>query len=180
MMKKWLPFFSHTGSEICNIIEKTGMKPCAIITNSNNVDKIDPRVFQHEVYFLPNKPLIDDYITLFKEFGTRDDLLITLHGFMKIIPPEVLAEYDMINLHPGLITKYPELKGCDPQRAAVQLKLETSGVVIHKVTSEIDSGELEVVSDEVNIKDLSLSEVVHKLKDVSLECWIKFFKERGY
>ena len=91
-MKKWIPFFSQTGSEICNLIEATGVKPVAIVTNTLKIENIDPRVFKYELYFIPSKPQIIDYMDLFQTFGNREDLLITLHGFMRIMPPEILEK----------------------------------------------------------------------------------------
>ena len=45
-----------------------------------------------------------------------DNTLITLNGWLRIVPPDKCAKYNIYNGHPGLITKYPELKGKDPQQ----------------------------------------------------------------
>ena len=84
--------------------------------------------------------------------------------------------YNIYNLHPGLITKYPFLKGFNPQEKAFNLKLPTSGSVIHKVTSELDGGEI-LKSIEVDIKNLTLEEVYSELHKASSQLWVDFLQE---
>jgi folate-dependent phosphoribosylglycinamide formyltransferase PurN len=43
------------------------------------------------------------------------DAIVTLHGWLRVIPAYVCERSRIYNGHPGLITKYPELKGKDPQ-----------------------------------------------------------------
>lgn len=83
--------------------------------------------------------------------------LIVLTGFMRILSPSFLKENVLaINIHPGLISKYPELKGKDPQKKALELGLPTTGNTIHVVTEEIDSGEI-LAEEEITIVNPSLS-----------------------
>ena len=84
--------------------------------------------------------------------------------------------YRIYNLHPGLITKYPILKGFNPQEKAFRLKLPTSGSVIHKVTPVLDSGKI-LKSIEVDIKNLSLDEVYDKIHKSSSQLWTDFLNE---
>lgn len=165
----WIPFFSQTGSELANIIEATGVEPTFILTNKNDLSDIDKRLESH-------------IIVQFNKWSELDRLkteltysLVTLHGFLKIIPEEYITP-NMFNGHPGLITKYPELKGFNPQQKAFDLQLPSSGSVIHKVIKEVDSGEI-ISYNEVSLEGLSLDEVYESLKQSSLELWIKFIKE---
>ena len=119
------------------------------------------------------KPSVEDYKNALDGKG---DGLISLHGYLRILPPEICKKYSIVNLHPGLITKYPILKGKDPQEKAYNLGLKTSGAVIHEVIAEVDSGKI-LDSIEISIEGLTLDEVYENLHKCSSELWIKFFKE---
>lgn len=163
----WIPFFSQTGSEIANIIEKTKIEPIFIVTNRKDFN-FDERLKKYNILFFNN------FKELVKIKNIMLDSVVTLHGFLKIIPSYLITE-NMYNGHPGLITKYPELKGFNPQEKAFNLNLKTSGSVIHRVVEEVDSGAI-ILENEVSIEDLNLDEVYKKLKENSLNLWIKFFK----
>lgn len=181
---KWAAaFFSQTGSEILNIINSLGIVPEVIITNRlkkdgtiKNVDKINKEIverFGDRIKIIPVNPAVEDYEKILSSCGEG---LISLHGYLRILPPEVCEKFSVVNLHPGLITKYSFLKGKDPQEKAFNLGLETSGAVIHEVIAEVDSGKI-LDSVETSIKGLTLDEVYEKLHKCSSELWIKFFKE---
>lgn len=170
----WITLFSQTGSEILNISKRLGKKPDLIITNRTDLKNIN-REFLFEMYdrmvFIPRKPTVNDYLKVIPE----GEHVITLHGFLRIIPPEICDKYLIYNLHPGLITEYPILKGFNPQEKAYNLQLPYSGAVIHKVVSEVDSGQI-LSSVKVSIKDLSLEEVYNSLHKASTELWVNFLK----
>ena len=176
-------FFSQTGSEILNIINSTGAVPDVIITNRlrkdgtlKNSEIINRELldrFGSRIVCIPVKPSVEDYENA---LNNRDGGLISLHGYLRIIPSEICKEYSIVNLHPGLITKYPILKGKDPQEKAYNLGLKTSGAVIHEVVAEVDSGKI-LDSIEVSIEGLTLDEGYENLHKCSSELWIKFFKE---
>ena len=168
MQVNWIPFFSQTGSEIAEIIESTGLEPLMIITNKKSLE-YDSRLKKFNVLHFT------DFNSLLRIKSILDTNIVTLHGFLRIIP-ENLITFHMYNGHPGLITKYPELKGFNPQEKAFKLKLKTSGSVIHKVTSEVDSGEI-LASKEINIEDTSLEEIYGKLHENSIQLWVEFFSE---
>ena len=181
---RWVAaFFSQTGSEILNIINSTGVVPDVIITNRlrkdgtlKNSEIINKELldrFGSRIVYIPVKPSVDDYKNALDGKG---DGLISLHGYLRILPPEICKKYSIVNLHPGLITKYPILKGKDPQEKAYNLGLKTSGAVIHEVIAEVDSGKI-LDSIEISIEGLTLDEVYENLHKCSSELWIKFFKE---
>ena len=81
----------------------------------------------------------------------------------------------MYNGHPGLITKYPELKGKDPQQKAWDLDLPTSGCVIHKVIAGVDEGP--VMRDvEVSIRNLTMDQTFQALHKASVKLWVNFLR----
>ena len=66
--------------------------------------------------------------------------LIFLAGFMKIVPVDLINQWEskIFNLHPSLLPKYKGLKSIE---RAFNDK-EAIGVSIHRVTSEVDAGEI--------------------------------------
>jgi len=101
--RRWIAMFSHTGSEIVNISNRLGITPDTIITNNQpGTDTIHEGI--RDVVYTKSKPVAEDYETLFE-----DDPIVTLHGWMRIVPGSVCDNHEIYNLHPGLIDDYPEL-----------------------------------------------------------------------
>jgi phosphoribosylglycinamide formyltransferase-1 len=71
--------------------------------------------------------------------GCRPDL-ICLAGFMRILSPELVAEYRgrILNIHPSLL---PKFRGLHPQRRALEAGETESGCTVHYVDEGVDSGE---------------------------------------
>ena len=178
--RRWFAFFSHTGSEIYKIYKKTGFKPEKIITTlppgderiNKNLKKINT-----EFVYAPNKPLVEDYNRILSRCG---GCVCTLHGWMRIIPKSVCEEYEFYNLHPGLITEYPELKGKDPQKRVLEntasvrggfKEYEKIGLVIHRVTAGVDEGPI-VAEASCRNNFNSEKAVTDKLKDMAVDTWL--------
>lgn len=177
MKKNWICFFSQTGSEIVNVSNRLGRDPDLIITNRDNLKGINNILLEKyidKIVFIPTKPSIEDYERITKKYSEYfNNCFITLHGFLRIIPDLFCRHFNIYNLHPGLITKYPELKGFNPQEKAFNLKLKTSGSVIHKVIAEVDSGEI-LDSVEISIENLSLDTIYNSLHNASTDLWVRF------
>jgi len=64
---------------------------------------------------------------------------IALAGYMRLLSPEFLGEWDggVVNIHPSLLPKY---KGLDTHRRALAAGDETAGCSVHVVTAELDGG----------------------------------------
>lgn len=170
--RQWVVFFSQTGTEIVDIAESLGRWPNKIITNERpeHLRKINNKLLEREITYLPNKPTADDY-----DVVLQDNALITLHGWLRVMPPSICNKYLIYNGHPGLITEYPELKGKDPQVRAFEGKYPIAGAVIHKVTAEVDEGK--VISEErFNTFGLELDDLFRILRDRSLYMWTNFLK----
>lgn len=165
--EKWVALYSYSGSELEKVIEKTHRKPNLIITNGIKIPK---GLYPFKVFTVKNL-VSADYRNLFGD--NPDNTLVTLHGWNRIVPGDICEEYTILNVHPGLISKYPELKGKDPQKKAFNLKLPTSGVTIHYATAELDSGPV-VMEEEVDIQDCKTEiEVVDRLREISINLWDK-------
>ena len=172
---KWIAFFSQTGAEIADLAEKIGRWPDRIITNERpeHLRTIDPRIEKRHYWTFKNYPDKENYMDVLQYFP---DALVTLHGWLRIIPGYVTEGVNLFNGHPGLITKYPELKGKDPQVRAFEGKYPEIGSVIHQVIEGVDEGKV-IASKGISNDNFTLDETYDKLKEVSLELWVNFIKD---
>lgn len=175
MDRPWIAFFSQTGGEIADIANSIGRWPDVIITNERpeHLRTIDERIEKQGYFTWANKPSEEDYINQFEKYSNP---LVTLHGWLRIVPPYVCERTEIYNGHPGLITEYPELKGKDPQEKAFNLKHEQIGCVLHKVTAGVDEGKI-IDEERTNAFQLELDDIFRILKDRSLYLWTDFLKK---
>ena len=171
---RWITFFSQTGSEIADLSEEMGRWPDIIITNERpeHLRTIDPRIEKQGYFTWANKPSEEDYIELLE---ANPNAIVTLHGWLRIVPEYVCERSRIYNGHPGLITKYPELKGKDPQIRAFEGKYKTAGAVLHKVSGGVDEGEV-ILSREFNTSGLDLDDLFRILRDKALSMWYILLK----
>lgn len=175
--KQWVCFFSQTGEEINNVRKALGRDPDIIVTNKVDFSGVSLELLDDcfdKFICLPDRPSVQEYKMLCKSF--RKDCVVTLHGYLRILPKFLCERYEIFNLHPGLITKYPELKGFNPQEKAFKMGLPTTGAVIHKVTPVVDSGEV-LDSFELKITNLTLDEIYAEVHRLSSELWVKFLNK---
>ena len=179
MRKPWIAFFSQTGSEIVDIANALGYWPDAIITNErpSNIRKINSDLLEQNLLATTiNKPLVEDYEEV---IGFYKDPIITLHGWLRIMPPSICEKYSIFNGHPGLITEYPELKGKDPQKKAYELGHSIVGAVLHRVIPAVDEGDIILKRSIPNIYTDEYA-LIGALKRLSLRLWIVFFTRKLY
>lgn len=175
MDKPWIVFFSQTGKEIADIAESIGRWPDRIITNDRpeHLRTIDPRIEKKGYFTFNNKPSLEEYEELLMYFP---ECFISLHGWLRIMPPEICEKFKIYNGHPGLITRYPELKGKDPQIKAFNAKHYVMGCVIHNVTAGVDEGE--VLSETFfNAWNLTEEKMWDTMRDRSLYLWVQFLEK---
>jgi formyltetrahydrofolate hydrolase len=181
---KWLAFFSQTGSEICELSQKLGRYPNCIITdNTLNTPVIDERIYSYgQLISSKYRGLTNDQkIKYYRDYAPHYDV-ITLHGWLNIVPAEICEQYKIYNGHPGLITLYPELKGRDPQLKAWNSLCTYMyiGSVVHNVTATVDAGRV-ITEDKVFAAVVeTLDETYSALKQTSLNSWVDFFKYKHY
>lgn len=191
MSRPWIAFYSQTGKEIVNLSRRLGRWPDVIVVN----DQFDPdskvpggRVcdlkyeYNHSCLEIRERARIHvksrpSETTLRNILSALPNALITLHGWLRIMPPSICEEFEIYNGHPGLITEYPQLKGFNPQEKAHKLELPVSGCVIHRVEAGVDEGEIVACSEYVDIKGKELGEVYDLLSEKSLDLWYTFLKE---
>ena len=123
---KWVAFFSQTGSEIVNISKAINKWPDVIVTNKQTAEGVNKDLLSivettiNRYITLPKRPTETDYLKVADILGYsildekwQDEVLITLHGYLRILPPDFTKSSTIYNGHPGLITKHPNLKGMD-------------------------------------------------------------------
>ncbi len=97
---------------------------------------------------------IETYIIQNKNFAQRDlelshilykyiDLII-LAGYLKMIGPNLLEKYTIINTHPSLLPKYggKGMHGMHVHEAVIAAHEKYSGATIHFVNQEYDKGNI--------------------------------------
>lgn len=182
---KWVALFSQTGSEICNLSEELGRYPDLIISdNTSEYNKIDPRIEANckrviwRKYKDLNRVERSEY---YRKHLTSYDI-ITLHGWLNIVPADICNEFKIYNGHPGLINYYPELKGKDPQIRAWENidSYQYVGSVVHKVTPGVDEGPIICDSKVFAAVCQGVDSTYGILKQTSLESWIDFFNNKRY
>lgn len=173
--RRWIAMFSHTGSEIVNISNRLGTSPDTIITNNQpGTDVIHEGI--RDVVYTKSKPVAEDYETLFE-----DDPIVTLHGWMRIVPGSVCDNHEIYNLHPGLIDDYPELKGKDPQQQVFDMLNPPAhvGCVIHRATACLDDGPI-IMSRRVVNHYATPNTLIKALHEMAGDMWVDFFENRLY
>lgn len=164
---RWIALFSQTGSEIVGI-KKNLRSPDLCFTNNPNFNNRDI--------------IVEDAISTSEVYNrlrslSSHDTIITLNGWLRILPADIVKKFEIYNIHPGNIIKYPQLKGIHPQAKALKLGLKDTGVVIHRVIEAVDEGEI-VASCECEIKDDTEETLSNKLRNLSITLWTDFLKEK--
>ncbi len=174
MKKPWIAFFSQTGSEIVELARFLGKWPDIVISNSrpDHLRTTNPEL-KGKVVFVENKPTEDELLLILSQYKNP---IITLHGWLRIMPPSICEKYSIFNGHPGLITVYPELKGKDPQMKAFEGKYPVMGCVLHKVVAGVDEGKV-IAEERFNAFQISEEEMWKVTRDRSLFLWLNFLRE---
>ena len=171
----WVALFSQSGSEIQALSEQLKVKPLIFTNNMRSTWVAGLDVYLQEKH--------DDLMGWFRESYPNEDyrknVLITLHGYMRILPPDICERYNIYNGHPAAIDLYPELKGKDPQVRTWndREKYSIIGSVVHKVVPEVDAGE-NVSSSYYTNRVESQGEMFTKLRHTSYEAWLWFLRKK--
>ncbi len=194
--KLWVAMFSQTGSEIINLSRELGHWPNILLTDNRKFKAPDDMPETTSVLRMSSKG-INEWLmgsTIDDELGDvwsnlRVGCLVTAHGYLRIIPGEVIDyiyetyHIRIINGHPALFSKYPELKGKDPQKRVAEginkglYKL--MGSIVHEMSAEVDSGKVLVeVTQGVPKVPMTESEVFEVQYKLSHASWASYLKKQ--
>lgn len=148
-------FASHGGSDMQAIVD--GCKQRRIDANvtvviSNNADSMALVRAENEGiphYYLSAKSmgseeaLAERLLDVLEEYHVD---MIFLAGYLRLLHVSILRKYKnrIFNIHPALLPKYggKGMYGMNVHRAVIEAKEKESGVTIHRVSAEYDSGEI--------------------------------------
>lgn len=135
-------------------------------------DKSDAKVFERarnlniEAIHVPFKET-------FEYFSKNSYDIYILAGYMRILPEDVLGLGTFVNIHPSLL---PSFKGVDAIKQAYDYGVKVTGVSVHYVDKEVDSGKIiaqtpVIIEEGMNLAELEakIHEAEHKLYPLVIE-----------
>lgn len=148
-------FASHGGSDLQAIIDgckdnKINARVVAVISNNGDSTALERA----------EKEYIPAYHLSAKKFGSEEALsvkildvltehktdMIFLAGYMRMLHADILKKYKnrVFNIHPALLPKFGGrgMYGMNVHRAVIEAGETETGVTIHRVSPEYDSGEI--------------------------------------
>lgn len=91
-----------------------------------------------------------------KELKASDAEIVVLAGYMRVLSPEIIAEYRdrIINIHPSLIPKYcgKGFYGMRVHKAVIEAGEKESGATVHYVDEGVDTGAI-ILQEKVPVLD---------------------------
>ena len=173
---RWAIFVSGEGTNLAALLNLRSSNIHLVVSSRAEAPAVDKaRSAGIEVLVLPK---MIDWVQVLKDLNTRKISHIFLAGFMKVIPSAFLEAWKkpILNLHPSLLPAYPGLKSIERAMA----DNAALGVTVHKVTSQVDGGEI-VVQRQVfpagETKNKNLDEVKKHMQLAEHEIVKKAFEE---
>jgi len=148
-------FASHTGTNMQAIIDACRRgdlngEVCAVISNNSNSQALEKaRIAGVPEYHINNKTYpeedeLDEAICKVLTESGAD--IVALAGYMKKLGPKILKQYKgrILNIHPSLLPKYggKGMYGTHVHRAVIDAGEKTTGITIHLVEEEYDTGKI--------------------------------------
>ena len=148
-------FASHGGSDLQAIIDgckKEQINATVVVVISNNKDSVALQRAKNEN--IPNfhmsakkygseEILAKEILNVLKQYDVD---MIFLAGYMRLLHISILEKYNnrIFNIHPALLPKYggKGMFGMNVHNAVIKAKEKETGVTIHRVNAEYDSGEI--------------------------------------
>lgn len=149
-MKKIAIFASGNGSnfqQICEFLKtKDDVVAKLLIVNKKNAYVLQrAKLLGVESHYFNREQFYDtDEVTQLLEEKGID--LVVLAGFLWLVPDNIIKAYPnrIINIHPALLPKYggKGMYGHNVHHAVVNNKEKESGITIHYVNEQYDSGDI--------------------------------------
>lgn len=179
-MVKWYSLFSHTGQETMNLAQMLypDVELVVAITNNSRYEGPLPCIK------LTSARTVNEW--LIRPGNVEPGSIVTLNGYMRIVPEEVIKylhsiDCRLLNIHPAPIQMYPNLRGMDPQERLYEGiqsgKYHYIGVVIHNVDAGVDTGSVVNWSTELADPNMTKDELYQHLHDMGTKLWLEVFKE---
>lgn len=149
-MKRLAIFGSGSGSNaenICNYFSNsTNIKVVCICTNNKSAFIVNRSKKLNIPIVYTTKKELSSFYTLHKSLQKYSIDYIILAGFLLKIPLKMVESYPnrIINIHPSLLPKYggKGMYGINVHKAVLKNKEVVSGVTIHFVNENYDSGKV--------------------------------------
>ena len=148
-------FASHSGSDLQAIIDgckndKISATVAVVISNNGdsmalqraNNEKI-PNFHMSAKKYGNEEILATEIMTVLDKYSID---MIFLAGYMRMLHVSILEKYNnrIFNIHPALLPKFggKGMYGINVHTAVIEAKEKETGVTIHRVNAEYDSGEI--------------------------------------
>ncbi|HEX2788240.1 MAG TPA: phosphoribosylglycinamide formyltransferase [Ignavibacteria bacterium] len=183
---------SGKGSNFNNILKKISegfLKSKVVLLISDKPDSYAVQIARENgiPVEIINKDLFPDsknYEDVFLNFLNEHNIdLIVMAGYIKKLPDSVVDKYEhkIINIHPSLLPAYggKGMYGMNVHRAVINAGEKHSGITIHYVTRDYDSGEIifQKTIDVENDDENSLMEKIQALEYKYYPEVIRLFEE---
>lgn len=180
----WYSLFSHTGAEtkqLAGALDSLFELKCAYTNNRNYQDDLE---LGNVLYGKVIKAPAGSINAALKGSSLPLGSLVTLNGYNRILPSEVLKALHrrcalVLNIHPAPIQLYPELRGLDPHRKlyeGVQSgKYKFIGVVIHEVDEGVDTGPIAHWKLKLADPSWTYEELCEESHALGFEAWMEYF-----
>ena len=136
--KKVIFLLSGTGSNLLKVLKKNlkspKFSPVAIISNNYISKKIKELIVSNKLEI----KIYERILKLTPKFIGECDVIFSV-GYLKKIDPQIIDNYEIINLHPSLLPKY---KGLMTHKRMLINNEASYGYSIHRVTKYLDDGEI--------------------------------------
>ena len=148
-------FASHGGSDLQAIIdgcknERIDADVAVVISNNKDSGALQraeneniPNFHMSTKKYGSEEILAKEILKVLKQY---DIDMIFLAGYMKLLHGSILEKYDnrIFNIHPALLPKFggKGMFGMNVHSAVIKAKEKETGVTIHRVNAEYDSGEI--------------------------------------
>ena len=179
-------FASHGGSDLQAIIDgcknnKINASVVAVISNNGNSVALQraenesiPAFHLSAKKYGSEEVLAEEILKVLSEYNVD---MIFLAGYMRMLHISVLQKYNnrIFNIHPALLPKFggKGMYGMNVHKAVIEAGENETGVTIHRVSSEYDSGEI-VAQTKVDVRD---GDTAESLAARVLECEHEFLVE---
>lgn len=143
-------FASGNGSTLQSIIDSINhheleAQISLVVSDNPNAYALERAKSNHiDTYIIQNKNFTQRDLELSNVLSKYSIDLIVLAGYLKMIGPNILEKYTIINTHPSLLPKYggKGMHGIHVHQAVIDAQEKYSGATIHFVNQEYDKGNI--------------------------------------